>query len=166
MGAVQAVLLTIVPESPAYLYKAGKKEEARKVLIKLRGTTEVEDELASFAGSSGEGIYPRSNCTPWLFCRNSSTWLTRSIEAEEEPLIQATQKSVGLLEFATANKYRWSLMIVVGIMLAQQFTGRASHLVPSIFRFLSPHIFCVHSTHLAFLLLIFPLSNFTQTFFD
>lgn len=58
LGAVQVVLLTIVPESPAYLYKVGKKEEARKVLIKLRGTTEVDEELASFGDSSEGGMCP------------------------------------------------------------------------------------------------------------
>lgn len=55
LGAAQAVLLTIVPESPAYLYKVGKKEEARKALIRLRGSNDIEEEFASFVGASAEG---------------------------------------------------------------------------------------------------------------
>lgn len=117
LGAAQAVLLAIVPESPAYLYKVGKKEEARKALIRLRGSNDIEEEFASFAGASAEGKF--------LVFFSLSTWLTCPIGAEAEPLLPATQKIVGLGEFATARKYRWSLMLVVGIMLAQQFTGRS-----------------------------------------
>lgn len=57
LGAVQATLLTIVPESPAYLYKIGKKEEARKALIKLRAPDDIEEEFSSFAGTSDEGMF-------------------------------------------------------------------------------------------------------------
>lgn len=115
MGAVQATLLTIVPESPAYLYKIGKKEEARKALIKLRAPDDIEEEFSGFAGTSDEGMF--------LVFHLGAQGLIRSAGPEAEPLLSATQKIVGLAEFATARKYRWSLMLVVGIMLAQQFTG-------------------------------------------
>lgn len=124
LGAAQAILLTIVPESPAYLYKVGKKEEARKALIRLRGSNDIEEEFSSFSGALVEGIFPAFHVK---YMTNLSPG------AEAEPLLPTAQNIVGLGEFATARKYRWSLMLVVGIMLAQQFTGR-SYLICLSFR--------------------------------
>lgn len=54
LGAVQAVMLIGVTESPQTLYKNGEKELARKALARLRGTNEIEEEFDTF-GSSETG---------------------------------------------------------------------------------------------------------------
>lgn len=60
LGAVQAVMLIGVTESPQTLYKNGDKELARKTLARLRGTGEIEEEFDTFGSSeTGNGkIHP------------------------------------------------------------------------------------------------------------
>lgn len=48
LGALQAVMLVGVSESPQTLYKNGNKELAKKVLISLRGTEEIDEEFDTF----------------------------------------------------------------------------------------------------------------------
>lgn len=51
IGGLQAILLYFLPESPMSLVAAGKFQQARKVLVRLRGTSDVEEELAMYIGA-------------------------------------------------------------------------------------------------------------------
>ena len=48
IGLVQSVGLLFLPESPFSLVASGDIEQARKELIKIRGTLDVEQELAGY----------------------------------------------------------------------------------------------------------------------
>ena len=48
VGFVQIVALLFVPESPSSLVASGNIEQARKQLIKIRGTPDIEEELAGY----------------------------------------------------------------------------------------------------------------------
>ncbi|KAG0122859.1 transporter-domain-containing protein [Tuber indicum] len=48
IGLLQAVGLMFIPESPSFLVAMGDIEQARRALIKIRGTEDVEQELAGF----------------------------------------------------------------------------------------------------------------------
>lgn len=45
---VQTVALMFVPESPSSLVASGDIEQARRQLIKIRGTPDIEEELAGY----------------------------------------------------------------------------------------------------------------------
>ena len=48
IGLVQSVGLLFLPESPFSLVTSGDIEQARRELIKIRGTSDVEQELAGY----------------------------------------------------------------------------------------------------------------------
>lgn len=48
IGVVQTVALLFVPESPSSLVASGNIEQARRELVKIRGTPNVEEELAGY----------------------------------------------------------------------------------------------------------------------
>jgi hypothetical protein len=55
LGALQAVMLIGVTESPQTFYKNGDKELAKKTLISLRGTENVSEEFDTFGPSEATG---------------------------------------------------------------------------------------------------------------
>ena len=45
---MQIVALLFVPESPSSLVASGNIEQARRQLVKIRGTPDIEEELAGY----------------------------------------------------------------------------------------------------------------------
>ncbi|PWW80039.1 MFS general substrate transporter [Tuber magnatum] len=136
IGFVQAVALPFLPESPASLAAAGKLEQARRELAKIRGTPDVEEELAGYMGQSGgqsdttDDTQTVSGQDPVLAAEAGQSGRTgnTNLGNENTPLLQATStpgadNEIGLVAFATKREHRLGLMIVAGVMLAQQLTG-------------------------------------------
>lgn len=76
-AAVQVLMLTLLPETPRWLVKAGRKEMARKVLGRVYGNDEnlrplvnavlrrVEKEILEEEDAAGERAIPESGKTGW-----------------------------------------------------------------------------------------------------
>ncbi|KAG0639504.1 putative MFS glucose transporter [Tuber brumale] len=117
IGLAQAVALLFLPESPSSLIASGDIEQARRVLIGIRGTQDVEEEIAGYQGQpTGQP---------------AGTGDTEAV-GEREPLLEPTtdgpapapeSHKVGLLEFITKREYRAGFVVVAAVMLAQQLTG-------------------------------------------
>ncbi|KAG0639264.1 general substrate transporter [Tuber brumale] len=117
IGLAQAVALLFLPESPSSLIASGDIEQARRVLTRIRGTQDVEEELASYQGQptgQPEGIDNAESV------------------GEREPLLEPTTAEpapapdchkIGLVEFITKREYRAGFVVVVAVMMAQQLTG-------------------------------------------
>ncbi|KAG0633536.1 general substrate transporter [Tuber brumale] len=112
IGLVQAVGLLFLPESPSYLIASGNIEQARRVLVKVRGTPDVEDERQPYNTH---------------FVGGNDTLLDAGPTPEPvNPSVQSVQPEntkVGLREFVTKPQYRAGFVVVAGVMLAQQLTG-------------------------------------------
>ncbi|KAG0644463.1 general substrate transporter [Tuber brumale] len=114
IGFVQAVGLLFLPESLVSLIACGNFEQARRELIEIRGTPNVDDELAAYRSQIAEHSVGTYNTTP---------------TGENEALLEAGPapgpevRKIGLLEFVTRREYRARFAVVAGVMLAQQLTG-------------------------------------------
>ncbi|KAH0611121.1 uncharacterized protein H6S33_011548 [Morchella sextelata] len=107
LGALQAVMLIGVTESPETFYKNGDKELAKKTLISLRGTENVSEEFDTFGPSEATGNEQASENDPLL----------------EGTPAKADNTETGLFDFVTKKQHRVSFALVVMIMITQQFTG-------------------------------------------
>ncbi|PYH89094.1 MFS glucose transporter [Aspergillus ellipticus CBS 707.79] len=120
IGALQLLGLTLVPESPTWLAEHQKGPLARRILQRIRGkTTDIEPEIQSWPTSS-------SSITP-------------DVAAEEQSLltppsgnIPPKQPPVTILHAITDPVYRPAIIAVVGVMVAQQFTGVNSIIMYSV----------------------------------
>ncbi|PSK89685.1 sugar porter (SP) family MFS transporter [Murinocardiopsis flavida] len=67
-AAVLGVGMVFLPETPRFLIRTGRTEEARAVLARLRGGAGVEAEIAEIAGARGEtgGAGLRGLLRPWV----------------------------------------------------------------------------------------------------
>ncbi|KAG0138258.1 transporter-domain-containing protein [Tuber indicum] len=126
-----------IPESPSFLVAKGDIEQARRALIRIRGTEDVEQELAGFqAQQAGQpegtnGTEPVGESDPLLEHPNGQSagnYSTSSVgdndvrlEAGLNP--EPVNREIGLLQFLTKKEYRAGLITVAGLMLAQQLTG-------------------------------------------
>lgn len=104
IGISQLMGLFLVPESPLWLTEHNKLSQARRVLQRIRGRdAEIEAEIASWGAIASPG--------------------------EEEALLAASnddtpkRAAISFMEIARDPYYRPALIAVVGIMVAQQFTG-------------------------------------------
>lgn len=111
IGILQLLLLPFCVESPKWLLSAGSEELARNTLRKLRGTTDVEDEIISYRRS--HATYEDDEASP-------SQGLLAS-DSSNNP--RPASPAVTILSFLTVVEYRNQLFAVVGIMIAQQFMG-------------------------------------------
>lgn len=107
IGAVELFGLFLVPESPIWLAEHDKAPLAKRVLQLIRGDgAEVDAEIAGWDASARPGP-----------------------EEEEETLLaqpdnaSAKQPPVTILRAITDSAYRTAIIAVVGVMMAQQFTG-------------------------------------------
>ncbi|KAG0122860.1 transporter-domain-containing protein [Tuber indicum] len=137
IGLLQAVGLMFIPESPSFLVAKGDIEQARRALIKIRGTEDVEQELAGFQAQQAgqpegtDGTEPVGESDPLLEHPNGQSavnYRTSSVgdndlrlEAGLNP--EPANREIGLLQFLTKQEYRAGIIIVAGLMLAQQLTG-------------------------------------------
>lgn len=104
IGVSQLMGLFLVPESPLWLTEHNKLSQARRVLQRIRGRdAEIEAEIASWSAVASPG--------------------------EEEALLAASnddtpkRAAISFMQIARDPYYRPALIAVVGIMVAQQFTG-------------------------------------------
>ena len=106
IGALQLVALFGVPESPIWLTEHRQRNKARQILQRIRGpNASVDAEIEGWRD-------------------------TGATAAEEESLLNPsvgestqTQTSVTILQAAKDPYYRPAIIAVVGVMVAQQFTG-------------------------------------------
>ncbi|KAK6507320.1 hypothetical protein TWF481_005761 [Arthrobotrys musiformis] len=113
IGLAQCLLLPFCVESPKWLASVGDRELAHRSLAKLRGRSDVDDELVSFGDASHDGEDGGfDDAAP------NQRLLGR---APDTPISAAPK--ITLYQFVTMADYRRQLIAVVGIMIAQQFMG-------------------------------------------
>ncbi|KAF3307827.1 hypothetical protein TWF173_002313 [Orbilia oligospora] len=113
IGLLQCLLLPFCVESPKWLASVGNRELAYRSLVKLRGRSDVDDELVSFGDiRSPDGDDNLDDATP------NQRLLGQPMEATAP-----TTPKITLYQFMTMADYRRQLIAVVGIMIAQQFMG-------------------------------------------
>jgi len=116
VGALELLGLLLVPESPAWLVDNHQLGQARKVLQRLRGRD-------GDIGGEIEG-WRTSGATP--------------VSGEEESLLappagnQIPKQSVTITQAIRDPYYRPALIAVLGVMIAQQFTGVNSIIMYSV----------------------------------
>ncbi|KAJ6163991.1 hypothetical protein N7470_002663 [Penicillium chermesinum] len=105
IGALQLAGLLAVPESPIWLAEHRQRNQARRVLQRIRGPdANIDAEIEGWRASAAPA-------------------------AEEESLLSAPSEtsaptqSVTILQAVKDPYYRPAIVAVVGVMLAQQFTG-------------------------------------------
>ncbi|KAG0644467.1 general substrate transporter [Tuber brumale] len=114
IGLAQAVGLLFLPESPSSLIASGNIEQARRELIRIRGTQDVEDELAGYHSQPIAQSVATYNATPTG---------ESNADLEAGPAPAQDSHKIGLLEFITKREYRAGFVVVAAVMLAQQLTG-------------------------------------------
>ncbi|KAJ5884807.1 hypothetical protein N7495_009317 [Penicillium taxi] len=108
IGGLELLGLLMVPESPAWLIEHGRTSQARRVLQRIRGRdADIDAEIKSWGHSD-----------------------TVSTPSEEESLLNPStgdqppnKPSVTLWQAIRDPEYRPAIIAVVGVMIAQQFTG-------------------------------------------
>ncbi|CUS14005.1 unnamed protein product [Tuber aestivum] len=138
IGFLQAASLLFLPESPTSLVAAGKIGEARRMLVVIRGTSDVDEELASYQSEpreqQPEGTAETENIAgqdPLIVAEAGQSPGSPDTEPAREttPLLggsrttEAENSPIGLMEFVRKREYRSGFVIVAGVMLAQQLTG-------------------------------------------
>ncbi|KAK6513301.1 hypothetical protein TWF281_004940 [Arthrobotrys megalospora] len=113
IGLAQCLLLPFCVESPKWLASVGSRDLAYQSLVKLRGRSDVDDELVSFGEASGPDGEDGG--------LDDATPSQRLLGQPTEPI--ATTTKITLYQFMTLADYRRQLIAVVGIMIAQQFMG-------------------------------------------
>lgn len=115
IGFLELLGLLLVPESPTWLAEHQKANQGRQVLQRIRGVnTNIEAEIEGWRGFSGA-------------------------DPEEETLLsppagdrRAKQAEVTIMQAARDPYYRPAIVAVVGVMVAQQFTGVNSIIMYSV----------------------------------
>lgn len=125
IGAAYATLLILfIQETPVWLASSGQIGSARKTLQYLRDNEDVEDEFKDIGGEISQ-VVPSS--------------IAESISQDEDQALLSTEPSassnmfpaetssteniVSVSSFVFSPRYRSQLIVVCGIMIAQQFCG-------------------------------------------
>ncbi|KKK19175.1 hypothetical protein ARAM_007068 [Aspergillus rambellii] len=117
IGAMELLGLTLVPESPTWLAEHQKGDLARRVLQRIRGKDiDIRGELegAIIASSSDEAGEEQSLLTP----------PSSNLPPKQPPITMA--------RVFMDPDYRPAIIAVVGVMVAQQFTGINSIIMYSV----------------------------------
>lgn len=106
VAIINAILVPFCQESPKWLTLKGMTTQATRMLVELRGTTDVEDEIyrwrqADEASTESDGLLGNNDITE-----------------QHEPADKVT-----VLDFLTLPEYRRALVAVVGVMSFQQLSG-------------------------------------------
>ncbi|KAM6552043.1 hypothetical protein CsatB_001851 [Cannabis sativa] len=91
---VQFFLMVFLPESPRWLYREGREEEAKAILLKIYTAEEVETEMQV---------------------------LKESIEAEQQQ--KGLDEKINITQLLKTKTVRRGLLAGVGLQIAQQFVG-------------------------------------------
>ncbi|CAL5867906.1 uncharacterized protein PFLUO_LOCUS2128 [Penicillium psychrofluorescens] len=115
IGALELLGLFTVPESPAWLAEHQKPNQAQKVLQRIRGgDADIEAEIEAWRASSGVAPEEESLLAP---------------PSGSQP---PKQSPVTIMQVARDPYYRPAIVAVVGVMVAQQFTGVNSVIMYSV----------------------------------
>lgn len=118
IGALQLLGLTLVPESPTWLAEHQKGSLAREVLQRVRGKdADIEEEIEGWPASSGP---------------SDGSGEEQSLLTPPSGNMPPKQPPVTILRAATDPSYRPAIIAVVGVMVAQQFTGINSIIMYSV----------------------------------
>lgn len=113
IGVLELLGLFMIPESPKWLVEHQQTGQARKVLQRIRGrNADIEAEMASWRATST----PTSNAATPTPGEEES--LLAPVPSEDEH-----KAAVTMMEAVRDPYYRPAIIAVVGIMVAQQFTG-------------------------------------------
>lgn len=108
LGALELLGLFMIPESPKWLAENRQVGHARKVLQRIRGrNADIEAEMEGWRAAS---ITPPSG--------EEESLLASAPESQD-----GNQSPVTMIEAVRDPYYRPAIIAVVGIMVAQQFTG-------------------------------------------
>ncbi|PYI26536.1 general substrate transporter [Aspergillus indologenus CBS 114.80] len=119
IGALQLLGLFLVPESPTWLAEHQKGSLARKVLQRLRGKdADIEEEVKSWSSSSVDAA--------------DGSGEEQSLLTPPSSNMPPKQPPVTILRAVTDSYYRPAIVAVVGVMIAQQFTGINSIIMYSV----------------------------------
>lgn len=138
IGSIYAItLILFIVESPKWFVSAGQHHSARKSLQYLRDSEDVEDELSTM-GSLGTkpdledefSVTPSSgsSTTPSSAGIEESQALLSTEPSNSTPIIPASNVSkptniVSVYTFLFSPQYRGQLVVVCGVMIAQQLCG-------------------------------------------
>ncbi|KAL3453258.1 general substrate transporter [Aspergillus insuetus] len=118
IGVLELLGLTLVPESPIWLADHQKEDVAKRVLQRIRGRdTDIHGELAGSSGST------RSE---------DEAGEEQSLLSPPPSNLPPKQPPVTMVQVFTDPYYRPAIIAVVGIMIAQQFTGINSIIMYSV----------------------------------
>ena len=152
LAVVQGILLCGVSESPAWIAANKDPETAALILKRLRGTdVNLIEEIQNW-----NAVIPKTFADEL----DGLLDVEESIRYEATPSSEHFQKpqNIGFLEVVREPRYRPALIAVVGVMMAQQFTGINSVMMYSVE--LMSNIFPTTSTLLTIML---SLINFLTT---
>jgi sugar porter (SP) family MFS transporter len=118
IGGLELLGLTLVPESPIWLADHQKEDVAKRVLQRIRGIdADIHGELAGSSGST------RSE---------DEAGEEQSLLSPPSSNLPPKQPPVTMGQVFTDPYYRPAIIAVVGIMIAQQFTGINSIIMYSV----------------------------------
>lgn len=118
VGASQLLGLTLVPESPSWLVDHQKHDLAKRALQRIHGhDADVHDEL--------EGSYDSARA-------DDDAGEEQSLLTPSPRNLPPKQPPVTMVRVAMDPEYRPAIIAVVGIMIAQQFTGINSIIMYSV----------------------------------
>ncbi|KAF4582281.1 MFS glucose transporter [Ophiocordyceps camponoti-floridani] len=112
ISSVQAIGLLLVPESPAWLATHGHVSTATQTLQRIRGKSDIDDEVASWGSGNGtehEGLLPAD--------ADGAAPSSASQSASKAPV------HLGFIQVVKDSRYRPAIVALVGLMMAQQCCG-------------------------------------------
>lgn len=123
LGLIQGLGLFFMPESPAWLASHGHSQRAVQVLQRIRGTSfDISDEIEDWQMNNDAAEEERLLIDPE----------TRRRESVTSKASARNVAHVGFFQIAKDPFHRPALIVVIGIMVSQQFTGINSIMMYSV----------------------------------